>query len=115
LLAPAVVTGKEFGHDILEGKRSLPVIHCLSTGSTSDRQRLAELLLAARRCRDANAVPEIIEVLRRAGSIDYAKRSAVALAEAARAELDAELRTAVSAPHAEMLAAVVDGLTARCP
>jgi geranylgeranyl pyrophosphate synthase len=73
------------------------------------------LLLEARASRDANAVPEIIEVLRRAGSIDYAQRSAGALAEAARSELDAELAAAVSRPHAEMLAAVVDGLIARCP
>jgi geranylgeranyl diphosphate synthase type II len=115
LLAPAVVTGKELGHDILEGKRSLPVIHCLSTGSTSARRRLAELLLAARQCRDSSAVPEIIDVLRRAGSIDYAQRSAGALAKAARSELDTELAAAVSLPHAEMLATVVDALIARCP
>lgn len=115
LLAPAAVTGKEFGHDIVEGKRSLPVIHSLSTGCAPDRRRLAELLVAARESRDANSVPGVIDVLVRAGSIDYARRSAVALAEAARSELDAELAAAVSQPHAEMLAAVLAALVARCP
>lgn len=114
LLAPPSVTGKETGHDLVEGKRSLPIIHCLATGTELDRRRLERLLACHRTARDPGDMAWVYELLERTGSIDYARQSAAALAQAARAELSGELARAVSPEHAQVVEAVVDSFVAAC-
>lgn len=114
LLSPAGVTGKELGDDLVEGKRSLPVIHCLETGTELDRRRMARMLTVNRASRDPAAVQEIRELLEHTDSIAYARDSAIALAEAARVALAADIERLVSAAHVALIEAVLDGFVARC-
>ena len=75
--------GKELDGDIAEGKRTLMLIHLLRTVPTRER---AALLKWLHRSRDARTLPEsrdILERMKRSGSIDYARR--VAAQHAARA------------------------------
>ena len=62
------------GQDITEGKRSLPVIHTLKVSSTTDRERLIEILnmhTSEQRLRD-----EAIAIMEKYDSIEYTKRFA---------------------------------------
>jgi len=92
--------GKEFGNDIREGKKTLMAIHAAEHASASDTARLEEILWA-----DTNTDEEImeaIEIYQSAGSIDYARERAEAMARQARERLpDEQLDPAI----AERLAA----------
>jgi len=87
------LTGKEFtekkggrGQDITEGKRSLVVIHTLEKAEPKDRERLIEILnkhTAEQRLRD-----EAINIMKRYGAIEYAKRFAQKLVKKNWAEVD---------------------------
>jgi geranylgeranyl diphosphate synthase type II len=92
----ARLSGKNWGDDVLEGKRSLPVIHFLAdTPDGDERRRVVALLTAAREKRRRSDAHWFIELLRREGSLAYSHKCRLALAEAAHAELAAEMAEAV--------------------
>lgn len=78
--------GKEFGNDVREGKTTLMVIHALETATTEDAQRLQEILDAAENTDEE--ILEAIEIIQRAGSIEYARDVALDLAAEARDHVD---------------------------
>jgi len=73
--------GKSFGNDITEGKRTLAVIHALSQLPAKDKARLASILGA--HTKDAKALEEAIELIKKSDSIAYAKSFARKLASEA--------------------------------
>ena len=83
--------GKEFGNDVREGKKTLLVIHAIRESAPEHAARLQEILAA-----DTNTDEEVLEalsIIEDAGSIDYARDRALALAAEAResiADLDLE-------------------------
>ncbi len=66
--------GKAFGEDITEGKVTLMVIRTLSVASDEDRRRLKEIL--SMHTRERELIEEAISILRKYGSIEYAKEFA---------------------------------------
>ncbi len=75
------LSGKEFakgkgglGEDITEGKRSLPVIHTLQKANEKDKKRLIEILNM--HIEDQKLRDEAIEIIKKYGSIQYAKEKA---------------------------------------
>ena len=75
------LTGKDFaekkggrGQDITEGKRSLIVIHTLKTANPKDKRRLVEILNM--HTSDQALRDEAIAIIKKYGSIDYAKNFA---------------------------------------
>ncbi len=89
------LVGEEFGkrkgvgEDIHEGKRTLLVIHALGHAGKKDAGRLKKIL--AMHTNDKKLVREAIEIIKRSGSIDYAREKAEKMVEAAWKELDAML------------------------
>ena len=77
--------GKGVGNDIREGKKTLMVIHAVQEAPREDAERLAEILWAEENS-DAE-VQEAIETLEAAGSVEYARDRALALATEAREHL----------------------------
>lgn len=75
ILGDEATMGKDYLTDILESKRTLMVIHCLSTAAGTDRQRLVELL-RLRQEKSTDDVAELVGLLERYGSIDYARETA---------------------------------------
>lgn len=73
--------GKEIGGDITEGKRTLMVIHALRNLPPGDARRLREIL--DMKTKDKKLIEEAIELMRKAGSIEYAKNVSRRLAEKA--------------------------------
>jgi geranylgeranyl diphosphate synthase, type II len=65
--------GKEIGGDLLEGKRTLMLLHLLRAGSPADTMRLRGFLSQPRAKRGAKDVEWAIERMHRYGSIGYAR------------------------------------------
>jgi octaprenyl-diphosphate synthase len=76
------VLGKPAASDLREGKATLAVIHALERGTGADREAIRTVLADRSFLRVAHG--QIIEILRRHGSLDYAMDTACAYAEAAR-------------------------------
>jgi geranylgeranyl diphosphate synthase type I len=64
--------GKDHLTDVLESKRTLMVVHALSTAGSTDRQRLIQLL-RLRQDKTPGHVAEVLAILERCGSVDYAR------------------------------------------
>ncbi len=82
LTAAEDVLGKPVASDLREGKATLAVIHALERGTGADREAIRTVL--ADRSFKRVSHPQIIEILHRHGSLDYAMDTACAYAEAAR-------------------------------
>jgi octaprenyl-diphosphate synthase len=82
LTAAEDVLGKPVASDLREGKATLAVIHALERGTGADREAIRTVL--ADRSFERISHPQILEILHRHGSIDYAMDTACAYAEAAR-------------------------------
>ena len=68
-------TKGQVGEDIREGKRTLMVLHCLQNAPKDQADRLLELLALREKASQAQ-VDEAIEIMKRNGSIDYARQKA---------------------------------------
>ena len=82
LTAAEDVLGKPVASDLREGKATLAVIHALERGTGADREAIRTVLADRSFVRVSH--PQILEILQRHGSIDYAMDTACAYAEAAR-------------------------------
>ena len=82
LTASENVLGKPVASDLREGKATLAVIHALERGTGADREAIRTVL--ADRSFSRISHPQILEILYRHGSIEYAMDTACAYAEAAR-------------------------------
>jgi octaprenyl-diphosphate synthase len=82
LTAAEDVLGKPVASDLREGKATLAVIHALERGTGADREAIRTVL--SDRSFDRVSHLQILEILRRHGSLDYAMDTACAYAEAAR-------------------------------
>ncbi len=82
LTAQDDVLGKPSASDLREGKATLAVIHALERGTGADREAIRTVLADRSFTRVAHA--DILEILRRHGSLAYAMDTACAYAEAAR-------------------------------
>jgi geranylgeranyl pyrophosphate synthase len=87
------LTGEEFakrkgglGEDITEGKRSLLVIHTLRKANEKDRKRLLEILNM--HTTDQDLRNEAIEIIKKYGSVEYAKEKARSLVKEAWDEIE---------------------------
>lgn len=75
--------GKELFDDLLEGKRTLMLIHLLAHATPKEHARIAAFLASPRADRRGEAVRWMVERMRHYGSIDYAQEVAHGLAGAA--------------------------------
>jgi geranylgeranyl diphosphate synthase type II len=75
--------GKELDGDLLEGKRTLMLIHLLRRASRRDKERLQRILRTARSDKSAADVAWIRERMTQSGAIEHARQVAHALAGAA--------------------------------
>jgi geranylgeranyl diphosphate synthase, type II len=80
--------GKERDGDLLEGKRTLMVIHAIRESAAADRRRLLRYLGKQRRHRSASETAWVRSLLGAQGSFDYARRIAKGLAGAALYEFE---------------------------
>ncbi|MDE1154451.1 MAG: polyprenyl synthetase family protein [Acidobacteriaceae bacterium] len=82
LTAQDVILGKPAASDLREGKATLAIIHALERGTGADREAIRTVLADRNFSRINHA--QILEILRRHGSLAYAMDTASAYAEVAR-------------------------------
>jgi len=85
LTATEETLGKPVASDLREGKATLAVIHALENGSAVEREAIQTVL--SDRNFDLVAHAEIMGILHRHGSVDYAMNTAFQYADTARASL----------------------------
>jgi octaprenyl-diphosphate synthase len=85
LTATEEVLGKPVASDLREGKATLAVIHALENGSSAEREAIQTVLTEQNF--ETVTHPEILAILHRHGSLDYAMNAAYQHAEAARIAL----------------------------
>lgn len=78
IVGDETATGKDFLNDVLESKRTLMVIHALQTSSGEEHDRLVELLVKGV-AKSREEVDEVVEIMTRAGSIEFARQTARSL------------------------------------
>jgi geranylgeranyl diphosphate synthase type I len=72
ILGEESTTGKDYLTDVLESKRTLMVIHCLANTEPADREALVRILRKGHeKSRDEAA--EVVALMERYGSIEYAR------------------------------------------
>ncbi len=76
-------TGKNIGDDLAEKKMTLPLIHAMKHADQSDALRLRQIIEQG----DRERIVEVIEVLAKTDSVNYAKNLAFAQAERAKSAL----------------------------
>lgn len=80
--------GKERNGDLLEGKRTLMLIHAREACSLAERRKLDAFMGLPREQRAADDVLWLADLMQAKGSIDYAKQVARAMGVAAQQEFD---------------------------
>ncbi len=83
---------KDFRSDITEGKRTLMVVHALQ--NSDERDRLIEILSSKEK--DPEVLAEAVDIMQRAGSIDYARAYAENLTSIAKNRVTERVRPSVS-------------------
>jgi geranylgeranyl diphosphate synthase type II len=107
-LIPASGTyGKDVGGDILEGKRTLPLLHLLEHASSAGQAEALQLLSNVFDREPGERVRRMVELMTECGSIDHARQMADGFARMALEQLSAAFGQARSGEDVEYLAAMV--------
>jgi len=99
--------GKEITGDLLEGKRTLILIHLLHNCASSERQRLCRFLTTPRERRRPREVNWILDLMGKYRSLDYARSRARNLAGAALGEFALAYRDALEGESKDFIRGVV--------
>lgn len=78
--------GKDVRGDLVEGKRTIPLLHLLRTATTTDRSNVLHLVGPRGVGTPVDRSAAVLELMYRYGSVDHARRFADALAGLALAE-----------------------------
>ncbi len=105
--------GKEAAGDLYEGKRTLILIHLLSKLKGDERDRVIKVLSKPRSQKTAEEMTEVLELCKQKGSIEYARKKSLALAEEARELFAKRLAALPDTPAKQSIMALVDFIVQR--
>jgi geranylgeranyl pyrophosphate synthase len=106
--------GKEINGDLWEGKRTLLLTHAFGQANSADQAWIRSFLARPRARRLPREVLRLHDIIASHGSIEWARQSANAFAEAAAREFDASAFVgAPASPDLDWLRACVDYLVRR--
>lgn len=95
--------GKEIGGDLLEGKRTLMLIHLFRVLRDPERAKLLDFLGQPRARRDPAMLPWILRRMETLGSFDYGRRVSKHFAGAALSEFEQAFATAPESEHKQFI------------
>ena len=113
LVGDAARYGKEIGGDLLEGKRTLMLVHLFEYASQAETLRLRNFLDKPRSERLERELVWIYELLTRYGSIEYARATARRFAAAAEQAFAAAYSGATPGPDLDFIRGLVDYVVSR--
>lgn len=105
--------GKEIGGDLLEGKRTLMLIHLLRELDTRDAARVTTYLGQPRAARSVRDAQWILDLMRARGSLDHARKVARQLAGAALFEFTQAFRDVPQSDERTFLHEVISYMVSR--
>lgn len=105
--------GKQPADDILEGKRTLMLIHLLQSLNEQGREKLLQILRLPRDERTPRQVSWILQQMDTQGSIEFARSCADELAQAALCEFDATFGALPPSEDKRFIEALVSYMTER--
>ncbi|MDW6025075.1 polyprenyl synthetase family protein [Mesorhizobium sp. BAC0120] len=105
--------GKEIGGDLLEGKRTLMLIHLLRQVDTREAARINAYLGEPRPARSAQDMRWILELMRSRGSLDHARKVTRQLAGAALYEFNRAFRDVPESDEKTFLNQVISYMVSR--
>jgi len=105
--------GKETNGDIAEGKRTLMIIHAMARSGEAVRRRLDAIYAKPRERKTASDIAAVLDAMRAAGSVDYARGIAHRLSHSARRFFDRRLHWIPAGPHRQFIEAMIDYMCAR--
>ena len=108
LVGKAEATKKGFRDDITEGKRTLVVVHALQNLGGDDRERLVQILSS--HTKEAADLDEAVDLMNKAGSIEYARNYAANLSSIAKNRL---VDMIDPSPARDMLISMADWFVSR--
>ena len=104
--------GKEQGGDIMEGKRTLMLIHLLNRSDPKDKEKVLEIMNKSRSKRTTSEVDEILNLMCKYGSIDYAKTKAEEYAVEAKKRFN-KIFLNIQTTHSKTLEKLIDFMVQR--
>lgn len=113
LYAEEAQYGKEIAGDIYEGKRTLILIHLLKHARKEDKARVLEIMAKPRAEKSEGEVREVLDLIKKYGSIEYAKKKALAYAEEALTLFRTKFTEVPGAQARDALANLIDYLATR--
>jgi geranylgeranyl diphosphate synthase type II len=105
--------GKESGGDIMEGKRTLMLIHLLNRSTQTDRIKILEIMSKNRSDRTQEDVDEILSLMEKYGSIGYARSKAEEYAEDAKKHFRAIFQDTAKTESRKLLEELIDFMIRR--
>ena len=105
--------GKEFAGDLYEGKRTLMLAHLLASVNAQQRQRVIALLDQPRGAKLEEQMLEVLSLMRRHGSLEYAQGVAEERLQSGLLQLQAALADLPDSAAAARILDLVRGLAAR--
>jgi len=88
LVADREKYGKEIGGDILEGKRTLMLIHLLKNCTKEEKKKVIDIYLKKREEKTEEEKEYVMNLMKRYGSIDYAHKKSLEFANEAKRIFD---------------------------
>jgi geranylgeranyl diphosphate synthase type II len=113
LVGDEQVYGKEILGDLYEGKRTLPLVHLLSTTQGSDRKLVRDYLRRSRAERSAELVHRVRALMDEYGSIEYTSEYAEGILLVAEEYFEQAFADAEPGPDLDFLRALVPYVWAR--
>lgn len=113
LVGEARAYGKEIGGDLWEGKRTLILADVFAKADTFDAGRLRAILAKPRGARVAREIEWMHAVIRKYGSLDYARLAAQEFSAAASRELETAFAGASDGPDAGFIRDLVTYVVTR--
>ena len=105
--------GKEIGGDLLEGKRTLMLIHLLRQLDTREAARVTAYLGQLRTARSVQDMRWILDLMRLRGSLDHARKAAKQLAGAALYEFTQAFRDVPESDEKTFLNQIISYMVSR--
>jgi geranylgeranyl diphosphate synthase type II len=92
LVADKEKYGKEIGGDILEGKRTLILVHLLKNCTKEEKKKVIDIYLKKREEKTEEEKEYVMNLMKKYGSIDYAHKKSLEFAEQAKKIFDKNTR-----------------------
>jgi geranylgeranyl diphosphate synthase, type II len=103
--------GKDLGGDILEGKRTLPLLHVLSHAGDADRREVERLIAGQGPETARERIDRVLALMREQGSLEYAQAAAGTFARLAMTEAPRAFRGASSLADVDYICALAQHLS----